>query len=489
MATPIPTNRARVNAWSAAAATNGAIVRARDEAVWAAGIVSDSRAVVAGGAFVAIRGAQHDGHDYLSDVAARGASLLVLARGHGRAIPDGPDVVEVDDTLEAWGALAAAHVREWRRARRDQPARVVAITGSAGKTTTKDLCAALLATIAPCHATAGNLNNRIGLPSVVFGLEAHHTFAVLEMGMSVRGEIAALVVVAPPDVGIVTNVGIAHAEGVGGARADVAREKGAIFAALSESGVAVANADDAAACGELARLRAGRVETFGRAAEATYRLVDRASLGERGSRVVIARPTGAPLEVTLPLVGEAAAIDLVAAVAATEAASARPLTNALVAEALADVRASDGRAKIRALPNGPLVLDDTYNANPASMRAALDTLAELARSRSARAVAVIGEMKELGARSLDEHALLGDAIAHAGVALAIGCGGLARVALERASRGGVEVVDAPDVATAAEEAVARVRFTDVVLVKGSRSVGAEAVVSALENAGKRGKAG
>jgi UDP-N-acetylmuramoyl-tripeptide--D-alanyl-D-alanine ligase len=305
------------------------------------------------------------------------------------------------------------------------------------------------------------------------------------MGMSVRGEIAALASVAPPDVSVVTNVGIAHAEGVGGGRADVAREKGALFAALSESGVAVANADDAAVRGELARSRAGRVETFGRAADATYRLVDRTSLGERGSRLVIARPSGAPLDVALSLVGEAAALDLVAAVAAVEAAAARPLTRAQVAEGLANLRAPEGRARVRALSNGPLVLDDTYNANPASMRAALDTLSELARARSSRAVAVVGEMKELGARALDEHALLGDAIAQAGVALAIGCGGLTRVALERASRAGVEVVDAPDVATAAEEAVARVRSTDVVLVKGSRSVGAEAVVRALENAGKR----
>jgi len=119
------------------------------------------------------------------------------------------------------------------------------------------------------------------------------------------------------------------------------------------------------------------------------------------------------------------------------------------------------------------------------MRAALDTLRELAQARAARAVVVIGEMKELGAQSVDEHARLGDAIAHAGVALAIGCGGMASIALERASRAGVAVVDAPDVVAAAEEAVARVRSSDVVLVKGSRSVGAEVVVAALEEAGKR----
>jgi UDP-N-acetylmuramoyl-tripeptide--D-alanyl-D-alanine ligase len=323
------------------------------------------------------------------------------------------------------------------------------------------------------------------LPSVVFALEAHHRFAVLEMGMSVRGEIAALTEVAPPDVSILTNIGLAHAEGVGGGRPGVAFEKGAVFAALSESGTAVANADDAAVLGQVARSRAGRLETFGRSSEATYRLVDRVSLGERGSRVMVARPKGAPIDVSLPLVGEAAAIDLVAALAAVEAATGHALTSPIVQEALVGLRAPEGRAKVRTLAGGPLVLDDTYNANPASMRAALDTLSELARGRSARAVVVFGEMKELGSVAADEHAQLGDAMARAGVALAIGCGGLTRVTLERAARAGVEVVDAPDVAAAAEEAVARVRSSDVVLVKGSRSVGAEAVVSALAGAGKR----
>ena len=137
--------------------------------------------------------------------------------------------------LITWGALAAAHLRDWRRVTREGPARVVAITGSAGKTTTKDLCAALLATVAPSYATPGNLNNRVGLPAVILGLEALHTFAVLEMGMSLRDEIAQLAEVAPPDVAIITNVGMAHAGGVGGSRADVAREKGALYAALTAS--------------------------------------------------------------------------------------------------------------------------------------------------------------------------------------------------------------------------------------------------------------
>jgi UDP-N-acetylmuramoyl-tripeptide--D-alanyl-D-alanine ligase len=141
-----------------------------------------------------------------------------------------------------------------------------------------------------------------------------------------------------------------------------------------------------------------------------------------------------------------------------------------------------GRAQIRTLADGVVVLDDSYNANPASMRAALATLHELALARSGRAVAILGEMKELGAGSDHEHEALGDAVALAGVALAIGCGGAARATLERASKSGVVVIDAPDVASAAREAVANVRHGDVVLVKGSRSVGAETIVRALEQA-------
>jgi UDP-N-acetylmuramoyl-tripeptide--D-alanyl-D-alanine ligase len=482
MATAIPANRATLTAWSAAAATGGTILRAREATVTAEGIITDTRAVIAGSAFVAIVGATADGHDYLEDAVKRGASLLVVARDRLRPIPEGPDVVEVADTLEAWGALAAAHLRSWRRARRDRPARVVAITGSAGKTTTKELCAALLGVVAPALATAGNLNNRVGLPAVVLGLEALHTFAVLEMGMSVRGEIAKLAEVAPPDVAIVTNVGLAHAGGVGGSRADVGREKGALYAALTESGTAIVNADDAAASGQLARSRAGRAASFGRSPAAAYRLVERHPLGERGSRVIVVRPAGEPLDLVVPLVGEAASIDFVAALAAAEAAADQVLPSAVVVEALSGLRAIEGRAQVRTLSDDVVVLDDTYNANPASMHAALATLRELALARSGRAVAIIGEMKELGARSAYEHEALGEAVALAGVALAIGCGGAARATLERASRSGVTVIDAPDVASAAREAVANVRGGDVVLVKGSRSVGAETIVKALEQA-------
>jgi UDP-N-acetylmuramoyl-tripeptide--D-alanyl-D-alanine ligase len=484
MATPIPGNAAPLTAWSAAAATGGRVARVRGEGVVVFGITSDSRAVSRGCAFVALRGARHDGHDHVDDAIRGGAELVVVERGRaGPALAGGAaDVVEVEDTLVAWGDLAASHLRAWRRGRGD--AHVFAITGSAGKTTTKELCAALLQSVGPCHATTGNLNNRVGVPAVVFGLQPHHRFAVLEVGMSVGGEIAALARVLEPDVGILTNVGIAHAEGVGGTRADVAREKGELFAALPRDGVAVACFDDPAAAGQLARTRARRARTFGMGDEADYRLLERAGAGVSGARVRIRRRREfTEAQAWLPLLGEAAAVDLAAALAAAESIVG-PLEDDALAAALREPRfrrgAGTGRMQVRTLADGTLVLDDTYNANPQSVRAALRTLREVAEGR--RPVVVLGEMRELGPTAPAEHASLGEAIALAGARLALGCGGMADLAVEAAARAGVEAARAADADEAARVAVERVKPGDIVLVKASRSVGAERVVEALARA-------
>ncbi|MBL8612103.1 MAG: UDP-N-acetylmuramoylalanyl-D-glutamyl-2, 6-diaminopimelate--D-alanyl-D-alanine ligase, partial [Myxococcales bacterium] len=218
MATPIPSNQARVSAWQIAAASGGRVTREVDATLVGRGVTTDSRAVAPGSVFVALRGERFDGHEFVARAEESGAAIVVVARGESARARTAA-VVEVDDTLLAWGAIARLHLAAWRRsAPADAPRRVIAITGSAGKTTTKELVRALASEVAPCHATAGNLNNRVGLPSVVLGLEPHHRIAVLEMGMSVPGEIAAMAEIAPPDVAIVTNVGLAHAGGVGGTR-------------------------------------------------------------------------------------------------------------------------------------------------------------------------------------------------------------------------------------------------------------------------------
>ncbi len=498
MATPIPTNRARFLLPEIALATRGTIThRAPCSDEPTIGVFSDSRAVTPGSVFVALKGESHDGHRFVAGAVEKGARVVVVERNQGLEIPDVASVVEVDDTLVAWGGLARAHLTKWRTASVD--GRVVAITGSAGKTTTKELTAALLAEVAPTHFTAGNLNNRVGVPAVIFALEDAHRFCVLEMGMSLPGELDAICDFAKPDVSVVVNVGVAHSEGVGG-REGVMKEKGAVYRALGPDGIAIVNVDDEYVRRAARDARVRRIESFGRGpssdrrpgsfaedgmAEALtrdsrppgphYRLVDRRSEGA-GSRVVVSC-AGRDLSLHLPVPGEAAAIDLTAALAAQEAASREVLSSDRIEQALARVRLA-GRGTLKTLPGDLLVLDDTYNANPSSMRAALATLSEIAASR--KKVAVLGEMKELGALAEEEHVALGDVVADAGVALFIGCGGLMDLALERAESRGVSVVRCSSTTDAAIEATKRLSDGDAVLVKGSRSTGTEAVVAAIE---------
>jgi UDP-N-acetylmuramoyl-tripeptide--D-alanyl-D-alanine ligase len=436
------------------------------------GVTTDSRSVVPGSAFVCLRGEHHDGHDYIDAAIRAGATLLVVENGRTPAKPL-VDVVEVADTLVAWGALARAHLRAWRRSNAE--ARVVAITGSAGKTTTKEFCASLLGTAAECHATTGNLNNRVGMPAVALAVEPRHRFAVLEIGMSVPGEIAALAAVAEPDVALITNVGLAHAGGVGGTIEAVALEKGALFAGTRRDGAAVANADDAAVMAQLGRALSARTVLFGLSEPSNVRLVRRQALGAEGSRVYVRRADRESAFV-LPIPGEAAAIDFVAALAAAEAALGAPLDDTQIASSLRTLRPIPGRMHVRRLKGEILVVDDAYNANPASVRAALQTLGEIA---GGRLVVFLGEMKELGPTAEREHEQLGNAVASAGVALLVSCGGLADLTARAAARAGVSVVCVADAAEASIVGVERVRGGDRVLVKASRGVGAERVVDAL----------
>jgi UDP-N-acetylmuramoyl-tripeptide--D-alanyl-D-alanine ligase len=472
MATPIPANCARFTIDEILRATRGKLVHRAAEPREPVGVVIDSRAVEAGNIFLAIKGESHDGHAFVGAAAKRGAAVIVVERGRADGLDETCWVVEVDDTLVALGELARFHLESWRVFGAGK--KVVSITGSAGKTTTKELAAALFAAVGPTHHTAGNLNNRVGVPFVVLGLLQEHRFAVLEMGMSLPGELDAITSFARPDVSIVTNVGVAHSEGVGGPDG-VMHEKGAVYRALEESGVAIVNADDARVVRAAATTRAQTVLTYGLAAGATYRITAREPLGQAGSKITLATPKRS-LTVHLPLPGEAAAVDFASALAAQEAATGVLLSIEALERALATVRLQ-GRATLTHLAEDIVVLDDTYNANPASMRVALATLSEIAGAR--RKVAVLGEMKELGAHAEPEHLALGDVLAGSGVTLAIGCGGLISRALERAAELGVTCVMAGSTEEAAREAAARVLPSDAVLVKGSRSVGAERVVAAL----------
>jgi len=479
MATPIPKNRLERTSAEIARAASGTLLRG-DALRSHVGITTDSREATPGSMFVALRGERFDGHDFVSNAARTGATLLLAERGRvaARALP-AVDVVEVEDTLAAWGALARDHLVRWRRRTNG---RVAAITGSAGKTTTKSLLTALVevagADVGATYATAGNLNNRIGLPATVFALEASHRFVVLEMGTNLPGEIAALAAIAVPDVAILTNVGLAHAERLGGTRAGVGHEKGALFEALPEAGCAVVNADDDEVERQVSRSRARHIVRFGRAPHAHYRLLERTSPTAEGSRLVLRSP-GGEIAVDFPLPGEAAALDFLAALAAAEYVVGRALAQGELVRALGHVSPGAGRAQVHRLASGATLIDDSYNANPASMAAAIELAAELARPEARRTVAILGEMRELGSASTEAHIALGDQLGRAGVRMAIGCGGAIDAALERAAGAGVQVLHAASTDEAAELALAHIRPGDVILVKGSRGVRTERIALAL----------
>jgi UDP-N-acetylmuramoyl-tripeptide--D-alanyl-D-alanine ligase len=446
------------------------------------GVFTDSRAVTRGSAFVALAGDKFDGHAFLDQAASLGARTLVVSRD--TEVGDAA-IVRVADTRRALGAMARLHRTRWGSSGARS---LVAITGSAGKTTTKTVLAKMLDAVAPgaVHASAGNLNNDIGVPMTLLGLESAHKYAVVEVGTNARGEIENLASIALPDVGVLTLVAAAHTEGLGTVE-DVAHEKGALFAGLSAKGLAVANADDVLAKGELARSTGAHVRTYGFSAGTDYRIALRSPLGTRGSRLRIERGAGGAVETDSPLLGDAGALAVAASLAVVEWLTGRALGEDELAAALSGIAAGgDGRLAPLALDDGTLVVDDSYNANPASMRSSITVAAELALQEKRRLVLVLGEMRELGALSASEHEALGRFAAAQKAAHVIAIGGDARLVADEVTRAGRAATFAPDAERALPVAAAEVAAGDLVLVKGSRSIATEKVVKALvERSGRR----
>jgi UDP-N-acetylmuramoyl-tripeptide--D-alanyl-D-alanine ligase len=481
MATAIPDNHASFTAAEIAMVTGG--VLHGDPNTRVTGICTDSRAVKKGNLFVALRGETHDADRFVESALANGATAVLA----GKPRPEGSGYSQIicEDTLAALGKLAALHRARWES---EGQRAIVAITGSAGKTTTKELCAASLAASlgdAAVHATRGNLNNRIGVPMTIFGLTDEHRVAVLEMGTSIRGEIAALCEIAQPDVGVLVNVGVAHAEGLAipGASPEqaVAVEKSAILAAAGS--FAIACADDPWAFGSLARAKA-RPIGFGRDERALYRLLDVAFEESGHPRLTIERPTKptdleerARVSFVVPLLGEVVAIDAAGALAAADAAleilGEESVEPALLEKTLARrVRAVPGRLCLRRRADGALILDDTYNASPAAFASSIEVARRLAEGSKRRLVIVAGEMRELGAESMRAHQEVARKIAAAQPALLVTLGG------------GADAYNASNVErfANAKEACAiadRIDAGDLVLVKASRGVTAEVVVDAI----------
>ncbi|MBI2395436.1 MAG: UDP-N-acetylmuramoylalanyl-D-glutamyl-2, 6-diaminopimelate--D-alanyl-D-alanine ligase [Deltaproteobacteria bacterium] len=486
MATAIPENAAAFTAAEIAFATGGALRSGAPERA-IVGVCTDSRAVRPGNLFCALRGESFDGHRFIDGALAAGAAAVLVERPV--AEPGEAAVILVDDALAALGKLGRLHRDRWEREHAEGGV-VIAITGSAGKTTTKELCAAAAAAALGDEAvlaTRGNLNNRIGVPMTLFGLEARHRLAVIEMGTSVRGEIAA------PDVSVLVNVGIAHAEGLATAGASpreaVAREKSAILAAAGS--FAIACADDPWASAALTRARPGvSAFGFGRAANARYRMID-LTFADGRTRITLERPARRPSETderarvsfSVPLLGQMAALDAVGALAAADAAldvlDVEAVEGAMLERTLARrVRAVPGRLALRARVDGALVLDDTYNASPDAFVASIEVARQLAAGAGLRLLIVAGEMRELGAFAERGHDEVAAKLVAARPALVATCGGFAERFADALAAAGLPVERHPD-ARAATAIAERVAAGDLVLVKASRGVAAEVVVDAI----------
>lgn len=436
-----------------------------------AGVSTDTRAIAPGSLFVALRGERFDAHAFLGEAARAGAAAAVVSDPAAATGAATLPRLLVPDTLAALGAVARHHRRRF-----DLP--VVGVTGSNGKTTTREMVAAILATRGPVLKTEGNLNNEVGVPLTLLRLDATHRAAVIEMGMNHPGEIARLTAIALPQVGVVTNAAAAHLEGLGTVDG-VADAKAELYQGLPPGGVVVANADDPRML-KRAQAAGRRLLTFAAAAGRRGDVVVLEVLAEDAAGLRFVLGVGnRELEVTLPLVGAHNAAN---AAAAACAAIALGCDDREIVRGLAGVAPVGRRLRLERLPSGALLVDDCYNANPLSMGAALRTLAALARSEGGRAVAALGDMLELGPGELELHRQVGAEAAAAGLSRLLCFGPRARALADGAAAGGLpadRIFHTEDVAALAAAARAGLGAGDVLLVKGSRGMKLERLVEAL----------
>jgi UDP-N-acetylmuramoyl-tripeptide--D-alanyl-D-alanine ligase len=447
----------------AARAAGGELLDADPRAL-VTSLVVDSRVVAPGGLFVALPGERTDGARFAADAHAAGAVAVLARRG---AVTAGPRV-EVDDPLAALAAVAGA-------VRSRSAARVVGVTGSVGKTTTKDLLAAVLATRLRTVANQASFNNELGLPLTLGRLEPDTEALVVELGARGPGHIAALARLARPDVGVVLNVGEAHL-GVFGSRQAIADAKAELVEALGEHGVAVLAADDPIVAAMAGRTRA-RVVSFGLDPRAEVRAEGVELDADGRARFRLRTPAGSAA-VAMPAMGEHLVRN---ALAAAAAAGVLGLAVEEIAAGLAGARLSPMRMQVERRPDGVTVINDAYNANPTSVAAALKALAAAGRG-GGRTVAVLGEMAELGEAAQTEHDRVGRLAARLGIDRLVGVGELGEVLVRAARMEGMwpeEAVAVPDADAAVAAVAGGLAPGDVVLVKASRAIALDSVANRL----------
>jgi len=422
-------------------------------------VMTDTRQVTAGCLFVALKGERFDAHDFAADAIAAGAGALLVSK---RLLVDAPQLV-VKDTRLALGQLAA-----W--VRQQVPAKVVALTGSSGKTSVKEMTATILRECGEVLYTAGNFNNDIGVPLTLLRLQPQHDFAVIELGANHIGEIAYTTALTQPQSALVNNLAAAHLEGFG-SLAGVAQAKGEIFAGLPANGVAIINADNNDWPHWQVQLQGKKVWRFSpQAADGVDFFASDIQINGKGTQFTLHSPLGT-VAIELPLPGRHNVANALAAAALAMSVGA---TLAAVRAGLQQLQAVPGRLFPVALAEGKLLLDDSYNANVGSMIAAAQVLAEMPGYR----VMVVGDMAELGAEAAECHRQVGDAARLAGVDKVISVGQLSHVLSSAAGNGEHYQNKAAVIARVAELLSEHAVIT--VLIKGSRSAAMEQVVRALQ---------
>ncbi|AKX93589.1 UDP-N-acetylmuramoyl-tripeptide--D-alanyl-D-alanine ligase [Neomoorella thermoacetica] len=447
----------------------GGYLVAGDPAVVVKGLSTDSREIQPGMAFVALKGERFDGHDFIGAALSGGAAAAIGTSFPGHQVVGlrpGQALIQVDDTLLALQKLAAYHRQKVLKGP------LIGVTGSSGKTTTKNLIAAVLSPVLKVLKTPGNFNNEIGLPMTLLRLAPWHQAAVVEMAMRGKGEIASLAAIARPTIGVITNIGTTHL-GLLGSIANIAAAKGELLAALPAEGLAVLNGDNEW-CRRLAATCPCRVVFFSTRGQGEIYARDIGDRGLEGTFFTAVFP-GKEVRVQLPVPGRHNVEDALAALAVGFSLGVEPET---MARSLADWPAEDLRQDLRPGPGGSLVFNDAYNANPESMEAALQALGAL----PGRRVAVLGAMLELGPAEVELHRRVGRFAAARGLYRLITVGELAGEIAAGALEAGMPA-DQVFACLTHEEAAGHLRglgHGDVVLFKGSRLTGMEKVLAIWE---------